>query len=134
MEYTDAPTQPAPVSFDTMQCPFCGTALPANARACTNCDWTLKASKPAEPKASDAMAILLSIIPGLGHIYKGHRVMGALILFLITPTAIAFAILAAIASAGWGILMLIPYWGAVMLHVWAIDDRVPQKPDEGEQY
>ena len=134
MEYTDAPTQPAPVSFDTMECPFCGTILPANAQACTNCDWTLEASKPAEPKASDAMAILLSIIPGLGHIYKGHRLMGALILFLITPTAIAFAILAAIASAGWGILMLIPYWGAVMLHVWAIDDRVPQKPDEGEQY
>jgi TM2 domain-containing membrane protein YozV len=134
MEYTDAPTQPAPVSFDTMECPFCGTILPANAQACTNCDWTLEASKPAEPKASDAMAILLSIIPGLGHIYKGHRVMGALILFLITPTAIAFAILAAIASAGWGILTLIPYWGAVMLHVWAIDDRVPQKPDEGEQY
>src|SRR5258708_3267450 len=75
-----------------------------------------------------------NLIPGLGHIYKGHRVMGALILFLITPTAIAFAILAAIASAGWGILMLIPYWGAVMLHVWAIDDRVTQKPDEGEQY
>ena len=134
MEYTDAPPQPAPVSFDTMQCPFCGTTLPANAQACTNCDWTLAATKPAEPKASDAMAILLSIIPGLGHIYKGHRVMGALILLLITPTAIAFAILAAIASAGWGILMLIPYWGAVMLHVWAIDDRVPQKPDEGEQY
>ncbi|PYL94978.1 MAG: hypothetical protein DME28_03380 [Verrucomicrobia bacterium] len=117
-----------------MQCPFCGTTLPANAQACTNCDWTLEATKPAEPKASDAMAILLSIIPGLGHIYKGHRVMGALILLLITPTAIAFAILAAIASAGWGILMLIPYWGAVMLHVWAIDDRVTQKPDEGEQY
>src|SRR5229473_2398487 len=112
MEYTDAPPQPAPVSFDTMQCPFCGTTLPANAQACTNCDWTLAATKPAEPKASDAMAILLSI----------------------TPTAIAFAILAAIASAGWGILMLIPYWGAVMLHVWAIDDRVTQKPDEGEQY
>lgn len=80
------------------------------------------------------MAILLSIIPGLGHIYKGHRVMGSLILFLITPTAIAFAILAATASAGWGILMLIPYWGAVMLHAWAVDDRITPTPDEGEQY
>ena len=80
------------------------------------------------------MAILLSIIPGLGHIYKGHRVMGSVILFLITPTAIAFAILAATASAGWGILMLIPYWGAVMLHAWAVDDRITPTPDEGEQY
>ena len=59
--------------------------------------------------------------------------MGGFILFLITPLAIAFAIIAAVASAGWGILMLIPYWGAVMLHVWAIDDRVPAAPDEGEQ-
>src|SRR6202011_3076939 len=105
-----------------------------NATHCTNCDWTLEATKPAEPKASDAMAILLSIIPGLGHIYKGHRMMGAFILFLITPLAIVFAVIAAVASAGWGILMLIPYWGAVMLHVWAIDDRVTSTPDEGEQY
>jgi TM2 domain-containing membrane protein YozV len=135
MEYTDAPTQPQEeVSFDLMPCPYCGTLLPKNAQACTNCDWTREATKPAEPKASDAMAILLSIIPGLGHIYKGHRVIGALILLLITPLAITFAIIAAVASAGWGILMLIPYWGAVMLHVWAIDDRVTPTPDEGEQY
>jgi TM2 domain-containing membrane protein YozV len=134
MEYTDAPTEPQPFSADMMQCPYCGTMLPSNAEACRNCDWTREATKPAEPKASDAMAILLSIIPGLGHIYKGHRIMGAIILFLITPTAIAFAILASIASAGWGILMLIPYWGAVMLHVWAIEDRVTPTPDEGEQY
>src|SRR6058998_4218665 len=135
MEYTDAPVQEQPqMSWDTMKCPYCGTILPANATSCTNCDWTREATKPAEPKASDAMAILLSIIPGLGHIYKGHRIMGAIILFLITPTAIAFAILASIASAGWGILMLIPYWGAVMLHVWAIEDRVTPTPDEGEQY
>src|SRR5947209_16753635 len=87
MEYTDAPTQTQEeVSWDTKQCPYCGTTLPKNATSCTNCDWTLEATKPAEPKASDAMAILLSIIPGVGHIYKGHRVMGAFILFLITPT------------------------------------------------
>ena len=134
MEYTDAPPQPEMVSWDTMKCPFCGTTLPLNATACTNCDWTLEATKPAEPKASDAMAILLSIIPGLGQIYKGHRIMGGLILFLITPAAIAFAIIAAMASAGWGILMLVPYWGAVMLHAWAVDDRIKPTADEGEQY
>ncbi|HZR79386.1 MAG TPA: hypothetical protein VFA58_09255 [Chthoniobacterales bacterium] len=117
-----------------MECPFCGTTLPANATACTNCDWTSEATKPAEPKASDAMAILLSIIPGLGHIYKGHRVMGSVILFLVTPTAIAFAFLAAMASAGWGLLMLVPYWGAVMLHAWAVDDQIAPTSDEGEQY
>ena len=102
MEYTDAPTQPEPVSWDTMRCPFCGTTLPLNAQACTNCDWTLEATKPAEPKASDAMAILLSMIPGLGHIYKGHRLIGMVLLFLVTPIAIVFGFLAAIASAPGG--------------------------------
>src|SRR6267378_6675292 len=133
MDYTDAPPQPEPVSFDTMECPFCGTALSANAQACTNCDWTLEASKPAEPKASDAMAILLSIIPGLGHIYKGHRVTGAILLFLVTPIAIVFGLLAAFASAGFGIGLLVFYWIGVMIHVWGIEDRVAPV-EEGEQY
>ncbi len=136
MEYTDSPqTETEVESSDTMACPYCGTILPRNARRCTKCDWTREATETAEPRASDAMAIVLSIIPGLGHIYKGHRVMGAVILFIITPLAVAFAILAALASAGWGILMLIPYWGAVMLHVWGIKDRIaPTLHDEGEQY
>ena len=135
MEYTDAPTQAEPVSPPgTMPCPYCGKILPQNAEACTNCDWTREATNPGEPKASDAMAILLSIIPGLGHIYKGHRLIGALLMFLITPLAIAFSFLAAIASAGFGIGMLVFYWLAVMLHAWAVEDRIGETPDEGEQY
>src|SRR5438445_13325838 len=124
MEYTDAPTEPQPSSADMMQCPYCGTMLPSNAQACRNCDWTREATKPAERKASDAMAILLSIIPGLGHIYKGHRIMGAIILPLITSSAIAFAFLASIAPAGCGILMLIPSWRPVMLPVCGSADLV----------
>jgi hypothetical protein len=134
MEYTDAPTQPQSVSNDTMACPYCGAILPKDAKACNRCDWTREATTPAEPKASDAMAILLSIIPGLGHIYKGHRVVGAVLLFLVTPIAIAFGLLAAFASAGFGIGMLVFYWLAVMIHVWGIEDRVTPAPDEGEQY
>jgi len=117
-----------------MHCPFCGTALPLNATACTNCDWTIEATKPAEPKASDAMAILLSVIPGLGHIYKGHRAVGSVLLFLVTPIAIVFGLLAAFASAGFGIGLLVFYWIGVMVHAWAIDDRITPTPDEGEQY
>jgi len=134
MEYTDAPPQPEIVSWDTMQCPFCGTTLPANATSCTNCDWTLEQTKPAEPKASDAMAILLSMIPGLGHIYKGHRAVGAVLLFLVTPLAIVFGFLAAFASAGFGIGLLVFYWIGVMIHAWAIEDRITPTADEGEQY
>ena len=80
------------------------------------------------------MAILLSMIPGLGHIYKGHRVVGSVILFIVTPLAIVFGFLAAIASAGFGIGLLVFYWIGVMIHAWAIDDRVTITPDEGEQY
>jgi hypothetical protein len=135
MEYTDAPTTSPQTSIDTMKCPYCGTALPKGAVKCTNCDWTRDATTPAEPKASDAMAIFLSIIPGLGHIYKGHRVMGAVLMFLVTPVAIAFGFLAAFASAGFGIGMLVFYWLAVMLHAWGIKDLIsPTAADEGEQY
>jgi hypothetical protein len=135
IEYTDAPSQTeTAISADTMECPYCGAILPKNATACTNCDWTREATTPAEPKASDAMAILLSIVPGLGHIYKGHRLIGMLLMFLITPVAVAFGFLAAFASAGFGIGILFFYWIAVMFHVWAIEDRVGDVPDEGEQY
>jgi hypothetical protein len=135
MEYTDAPTQAESVlPPGTMACPYCGTVLPQKAEACTNCDWTREATIPAEPKASDAMAVLLSIIPGLGHIYKGHRVTGALLMLLITPVAIAFSFLAAFASAGFGLGMLVFYWLAVMIHAWAAEDRIGDRPDEGEQY
>lgn len=134
IEYTDAPTQPESFSTDTMVCPYCGTILPKNARACTNCDWTREATTPAEPKASDAMAVMLSIIPGLGHIYKGHKLTGAILLFFVNPLALAFGFLAAFASAGFGIGILFFYWVGVMIHVWAIEDRVTPKPDEGEEY
>ena len=134
IEYTDSPAQPEFVSTDTMPCPYCGTILPKGATACNNCDWTREATTPAEPKASDAMAVLLSIIPGLGHIYKGHKLTGVILLFLVNPLALAFGFLAAFASAGFGIGILFFYWVGVMIHVWAIEDRISPTPDEGEQY
>jgi hypothetical protein len=136
VEYTDAPsTQPHPVSTDMMPCPYCGTLLPKDAENCTRCDWTRRATETAEPRASDAMAVLLSVVPGLGHIYKGHKVVGALLLFLVTPIAFAFALLAAFASAGFGLGILVFYWLGVMIHVWGIEDRVPPASvDQGEQY
>src|SRR4051812_31241984 len=40
MEYTDAPAQvEQQVSVDTIQCPYCGHTLPANATVCDRCDW-----------------------------------------------------------------------------------------------
>lgn len=136
MEYTDAPTQsPIETSSDTMQCPYCGATLPKGADRCTQCDWTRDQTETAEGKASDAVAVMLSVIPGLGHIYKGHRLVGALIMFVGTPMAIALAALTFTFTAGFGGLLLPLWWFGVMFHVWGIDDRVaPTIRDEGEQY
>ena len=136
MEYTDAPSAETDTGIAaTIQCPHCGHTLPKDAERCDRCDW-VRASKPetAEGKASDAVAVLLSVVPGLGHVYKGYRLLG-----LLFVTGAAFAILAgllaATATAGFGLALIPIYWFGVMFHVYAIQDRVaPGANDEGEQY
>jgi hypothetical protein len=89
----------------------------------------------AEGAASDMVAVMLSILPGLGHIYKGYRLIGVLLMFVGTPVAVGLALLIATGTAGFGFFLLPIYWIAVMVHVWAIPDRVaPTIGDEGEQY
>jgi hypothetical protein len=88
----------------------------------------------AEGQASDLVAVMLSIVPGLGHIYKGYRLIGMLLIFA-TPLAVGFALLIATGTAGFGFFLLPIFWVAVMVHVWAIPDRVASDTaDEGEQY
>jgi hypothetical protein len=102
---------------------------------CDHCNWTRAKHDTAEGKASDAFAVLLSIIPGLGHIYKGHKLVGMLLMFVATPMAVGLALLAATATAGFAVLLLPLYWLGVMFHVYGIEDRVgPPKRDEGEEY
>jgi hypothetical protein len=136
MEYTDAPTtQPAFGEAEQMPCPYCGHMLPKDATACDRCDWTRSATHTAEGQASDAVAVLLSVIPGLGHIYKGHKLLGALLMFVGTPMAIGIAALTFTFTAGFGGLLLPLYWFGVMFHVYGVEDRVgPPKEDDGEQY
>ena len=88
----------------------------------------------AEGKASDGVAVMLSVVPGLGHVYKGYRILG--LLFVIGAAfAILLGGLAATATAGFGLALIPIYWFAVMFHVYAIPDRVaPTANDEGEQY
>lgn len=118
MEYTDAPS----------------------AEAETPTAETTSSSKPdtAEGQASDAVAVLLSVIPGLGHIYKGHNFIGMLLIFVGTPMAAALALLIATGTAGFGIGLLPIFWFAVMFHVYGIEDRAASAAvasiDEGEQY
>ena len=136
MEYTDAPlSETSPNETETMSCPLCGAALPKDARSCSQCDWTRETpSEGAEGKASDLVAMLLSVVPGLGHVYKGHKFVGALFI-LGAPLAVGLSALAATATAGFGLGLMVFYWFAVGFHAYAISDRVtPGIKDEGEQY
>jgi apolipoprotein N-acyltransferase len=116
VEYTDAPSANANQGLQT---PTAETGL----------------LETAEGKASDMVAVMFSILPGLGHIYKGYRVIGLLLMFLGTPMAIGLALLTATFTAGFGFFLLPIYWIAVMINVWAIPDQVvTTAADEGEQY
>jgi hypothetical protein len=134
VEYTDAPVLETPVSSDTMNCPLCGHVLPKDAEACDQCDWVRVETDTAEGKASDAVAVMLSVIPGLGHVYKGYRLLG--LLFVIGAFfAILAGGLAATATAGFGLALIPIYWFGVMFHVYGIEDRVaPTAKDDGEEY
>src|SRR4029450_8525284 len=116
LEYTDAPaTQPASAEAGKMPCPFCGHLLSKDAESCDRCDWTRSATiETAEGKASVAVAVLLSIIPGLGHIYKGHRLAGVLWSARAVPRRVCL-FLGAVASAGFGFGLFFFYLIAVML-------------------
>ena len=135
VEYTDAPVgRPEPTTGDKMPCPYCGHLLRKDAERCDRCDWVRGATETAEGKASDAVAVMFSIVPGLGHIYKGHILAGLLWMIGAIPVGI-FVFLAAFASAGWGLGLFFFYLAAVMLHAYGIEDRVvPPKEDEGEEY
>ena len=114
MEYTDAPKTETEIQ---------GISPSAGGRLET-----------AEGKASDAVAVMLSVVPGLGHVYKGYRILG--FLFVIgAGFAILVGGLAATATAGFGLALIPIYWFAVMFHVYAIPDRIaPTANDEGEEY
>ena len=117
MEYTDAPA--AQSDQQPLRSPTAATGL----------------LETAEGQASDLVAAMLSIVPGLGHIYKGYRLIGVLLIFLGTPIAVGLALLIATGTAGFGFFLLPIYWIAVMIHVWAIPDRIaPDTVDQGEQY
>ena len=134
MEYTDAPVLETPVSSDTINCPLCGHVLPKDTEACDQCDWVRTETDTAEGKASDAVAVSLSVIPGLGHVYKGYKLLG-LLFFVGAMGAVLGGALAATATAGFGLLLIPFYWIGVGFHVYGIQDRVsPTAKDEGEEY
>src|SRR2546422_4127682 len=103
VEYTDAPAiRPEQSTGDKMACPYCGHLLPKDAESCDRCDWTRPATETAEGKASDAVAVLFSVIPRFGHIFKGHIFAGFFLVGGAVPGGVFF-FLAPLPSAGGGV-------------------------------
>ena len=116
------PTTNANPPLTESKCPLCDTPLDsAHPGECPKCDWVRGAQQPAGT-FRDRVSLFLTVVPGLGHIYKGHRLLGAL-LMLGSGFAIFACFVAATASAGWGMLLLPIYWVGVMLHVYFLEDR-----------
>jgi len=107
-------------------CPLCGAPLIAGHPAeCTKCDWVADPAPDAITHAStfrDQVAVILSIMPGLGHLYKGHKLTGV-VYMLGAGLAFLTCAVAATFTAGFGILLLPLYWVATMLHAYWIEDR-----------
>jgi len=107
-------------------CPLCDAALDsARAEECPKCDWVPGYRRRQLPRDNtrDVIAVFLSVVPGLGHLYKGHRLSGALYL-LGSAFAIVAVAVAATFTAGWALLLAPFYWAGVMLQVYWLEDRV----------
>lgn len=129
-QFSSTLTMPATDANPTVtrtNCPLCDTSLdPTNPNECPKCDWVAgyRAGQAAGTGTRrDTISAILSVVPGLGHIYKGHKLLGA-VLMLGSLFAIFACVVAATATAGWGMLLLPLYWAGVMLHAYWAEDLI----------
>lgn len=78
---------------------------------------------PETLRARHRAAAALSIIPGLGHLYKGHVGLGLLFMLVGIPMVIFISVMMIWATA-FTSLVIIPfiYWIAVGAHAFAAED------------
>lgn len=116
----------------TRDCPLCGATLdPANPSECPKCDWVLgyrrqQVAAEGANSGRDLAALLMSVVPGLGHIYKGQKVNGVIFMggiLLVVGLSVVFATATVLAS----FLMIPVYWSGVMLHAYWAEDRALQR-------
>jgi len=110
-----------------MRCPLCRTELPNNAQVCTRCDWIREDIRSAERVANeetrDRAAMWLSLVPGLGHLYKGHLVLGGAIFFLIGPLVLGLSLSVLPATLGLSLGIPLFFLIAVMMHAYHAPDK-----------
>src|SRR4051812_33225901 len=115
-----------------MKCPLCDTPLPNNATECTRCDWVYEEEKPVD--FTDRTALILSVVPGLGHLYKGHIIFGGLIFFIIGPCILALSLAVLPATLGVSIIIPIIFMGAMMVHAFLAPDVRKQTIEAARAY
>jgi hypothetical protein len=76
-----------------------------------------------EKHAHNEVAAVLSIVPGLGHIYKGHYEMGLFLMFLGMPVAVFIGVISILGTAGVGLLFPIGCWAALAYDAYMKKDR-----------
>jgi hypothetical protein len=74
---------------------------------------TLTANELILSREHNIYAAMLSVIPGLGHIYKGHYAAGFAIMLLGPPLAIWAGVLLSLATLGLGMLLPLFCWAWV---------------------
>lgn len=77
---------------------------------------------PEMQRARRRVAAALSIVPGLGHLFKGHVVMGLLFLLIGAPVVIFISLLLILGTAGLSLVVPVIYWIAVAAHAFAAED------------
>ena len=63
--------------------------------------------------AENEIAAVLSIVPGLGQVYKGHFTIGFVWMLFGMPLAIWIGVLLSLATAGLGLLVPIVCWAGL---------------------
>ena len=98
-------------------------------------------ASPELVEAENRIALLLSIVPGLGHIYKGRTLTGIFWMLIGMPLATWTGILLGLATGGIGLLLPIVCWFGVAVDAYYERDLrgnrhwLPSSaaPDEGEE-
>jgi hypothetical protein len=101
------------------RCPLCGGELNASGDECTRCDWVEGYGEQDVPDLHprDIAAAILSIVPGAGHVFKGHQVGWVFLALIPVVLVMAFTF-----TMFFGWLMVPVYWLAVAVDAYLRKD------------
>lgn len=102
-----------------MRCPLCDTELPPGATSCTRCDWVRDPDLPPLDRG-DWIAAAMSVVPGLGHVYKGHLLPGVLVLCVIGPIYLALVLILVPGTLGVSLILPAIFVAFVAVHAFNI--------------